>query len=287
MLQLHKQPATDLLSPRILLGVLGSALLGTCVQAQDSVVYRFEFVSEWSALTHPINFPPNPHYSSLVGVTHSPDISIWGPGMIASNGIEIIAETGGRAQFEADMNVLINTTDLVDRFRNTGGLTTSPAMRQSFQTINADFPVVSLLGMIAPSPDWLVGVYDINLRENGVWAREIVVDLYPYDAGTDAGISYSSANVDITPHIPIANISDIFPFIGTPRFGTYSFFLISDAACSLADLATPYEQFDFFDVSAFLSGFAAQDPIADINNDGNFDFFDVSDFLTLFTAGCP
>lgn len=44
---------------------------------------------------------------------------------------------------------------------------------------------------------------------------------------------------------------------------------------------------DFFDVSAFLLAFNAQDPVADFNNDGDFDFFDVSAFLTAFTNGCP
>ena len=44
---------------------------------------------------------------------------------------------------------------------------------------------------------------------------------------------------------------------------------------------------DFFDVSAFLDAFAAQDPIADFTEDGIYDFFDVSDFLDAFGAGCP
>jgi len=44
---------------------------------------------------------------------------------------------------------------------------------------------------------------------------------------------------------------------------------------------------NFFDVSAFLSAFAVDDPIADFTGDGVFDFFDVSAFLTAFAAGCP
>ena len=44
---------------------------------------------------------------------------------------------------------------------------------------------------------------------------------------------------------------------------------------------------NFFDVSAFLSAFSGQDPIADLNNDGQFNFFDVSAFLSAFSAGCP
>jgi murein tripeptide amidase MpaA len=42
---------------------------------------------------------------------------------------------------------------------------------------------------------------------------------------------------------------------------------------------------DFFDVSAFLAAFAAQEPAADFNNDGVWNFFDVSAFLAAFAQG--
>jgi len=44
---------------------------------------------------------------------------------------------------------------------------------------------------------------------------------------------------------------------------------------------------DFFDVSAFLNAFGANDPLADFNADAHFDFFDVSAFLSSFNNGCP
>ncbi len=44
---------------------------------------------------------------------------------------------------------------------------------------------------------------------------------------------------------------------------------------------------NFFDVSAFLQAFAANDPLADFTNDGIMNFFDVSAFLQAFSAGCP
>ncbi|MFG0313472.1 MAG: GC-type dockerin domain-anchored protein, partial [Phycisphaerales bacterium] len=43
----------------------------------------------------------------------------------------------------------------------------------------------------------------------------------------------------------------------------------------------------FFDVSAFLSAFNAQDPIADFDRNDAWDFFDVSAFLSSYNAGCP
>lgn len=44
---------------------------------------------------------------------------------------------------------------------------------------------------------------------------------------------------------------------------------------------------DFFDISAFLNAFNANDPAADFDNNGVWDFFDVSAFLNAFNAGCP
>ena len=44
-------------------------------------------------------------------------------------------------------------------------------------------------------------------------------------------------------------------------------------------------ELDFFDISAFLTLFANEDPIGDFNTDGDWDFFDISAFLTAFSAG--
>lgn len=42
-----------------------------------------------------------------------------------------------------------------------------------------------------PSPDWVVGVDSLNLcLKNCTWIENQIIDLFPYDAGTDSGISY-------------------------------------------------------------------------------------------------
>lgn len=56
--------------------------------------------------------------------------------------------------------------------------------------------------------------------------------------------------------------------------------------CNGADLAEPFGELNFFDVSAFLVLYAAQNPDADLNGDGSIDFFDVSTLLTLYINGC-
>lgn len=56
----------------------------------------------------------------------------------------------------------------------------------------------------------------------------------------------------------------------------------------LADLAEPFGTLNFFDVSAFLGAFNAQQPSADLAAPfGLWNFFDVSAFLAAFNAGCP
>jgi len=71
------------------------------------------------------------------------------------------------------------------------------------------------------------------------------------------------------------------------NLNSFTFTLQGPTPCSGADMAEPFSELNFFDVSAFLSAYSTQDSAADINSDGEFNFFDVSGFLTLYNAGCP
>ena len=55
-----------------------------------------------------------------------------------------------------------------------------------------------------------------------------------------------------------------------------------------ADLAAPFGVLNFFDVSAFIAFYNAQNPRADFAAPfGVFNFFDVSAFIAAYNAGCP
>lgn len=42
-----------------------------------------------------------------------------------------------------------------------------------------------------PSPDWFLGVTRFELcQEDNTWLQERELNLYPWDAGTDSGVSY-------------------------------------------------------------------------------------------------
>ena len=83
---------------------------------------------------------------------------------------------------------------------------------------------------VAPSPDWFVGVDSLDLRdEDGGWSREVIVELYPWDAGTDSGASYASANAPTNPAEPIFLMPAAPPIEvdgEVPAFGTFTFTLV-------------------------------------------------------------
>jgi len=79
--------------------------------------------------------------------------------------------------------------------------------------------------MIAPSPDWFVGVSGLSLIENGKWVDNKVVTLFLYDAGTDSGPSYASPDQPTSPRQPITKFTT-FPALvnGTVvPFGAFTF----------------------------------------------------------------
>ena len=88
---------------------------------------------------------------------------------------------------------------------------------------------------------------------------------------------------DVTELLPLDFEGNTRVVGGTVDMGPYEY--QGPPPCP-ADL-TGDGQLNFFDVSAFLSAFAANDPAADFTGEGQFNFFDVSAFLTAFSAGCP
>lgn len=66
--------------------------------------------------------------------------------------------------------------------------------------------------MLGPSPDWVVGVSKLNLcQKDCTWAKSMLIDLYPWDAGTDNGISYMSTNSETKPREKMKPITTFYP----------------------------------------------------------------------------
>lgn len=283
--QLNRETAMTLrrslrptLSALLLAGAAVPALAG------DSVgTYRLTFDATWSADTHPVDFPGNPHFSGLVGGTHHIGTRFWEVGGLATPGMESMAETGSKTLLISEVNGAIAAGEA--EFVVSGpGMGDSPGQVEMTFQVSASHPLATVVTMIAPSPDWFVGVESLPLATNGVWAAEVVVELPPYDSGTDSGVTYNSPNEDTDPQEPIHGLSDIYPFTGTPPLGTFTFTLLSVDGC-LADFNDD-QRVDTQDVLAFLNAWTAGDAAADINADQTVDTQDVLAFLNLWNDGC-
>jgi hypothetical protein len=186
--------------------------------------YQLTFEATWSEATHPTDFPPNPHFSGLIGAAHSPDVRLWEMGQLASPGIKNMAETGGKSPLNGESEALIDAGDACVLISG-GGIGTSPGTATVSFTVNEECPAVSVVTMIAPSPDWFVGVSALSLLEDGTWVDEKVVELFPYDAGTDSGEGYTSPNLPTDGPEPIFAI-ETEPLVVNqvvPPLGTFTF----------------------------------------------------------------
>lgn len=177
-------------------------------------VYTVTFTSSWSEQSHP-GLPTNAHFSPLIGATHNVSTTLWMSGVVASPGIEQMAETGGTTILRNEMTAV--GANVYEIFSGPG-LATSPG-QVAIPVVTADrsHAFVTLVTMIAPSPDWFVGVYDLSLLDaEGQWQDTLVVTLYPYDAGTDAGTDYTSPDQEPTQHSAITLLSGQTPFSDAP-----------------------------------------------------------------------
>jgi len=202
--------------------------------ATQTARYTVTFDAVWSAQTHPQDFPNNPHFSGLVGGTHNDLAVIWEPGALASNGMESMAETGSKTALLAEVNTLINQGTAGAAISGPG-IGTSPGSASIIVDATQDFPLVSIVTMIAPSPDWFVGVSGLELFDGNAWVDELVVDLQPYDSGTDSGTMYTSSNMNTVPAEPISEIIG-YPFLNNgmvPPLGTFTFTRVYEDCLSL------------------------------------------------------
>ncbi len=183
-------------------------------------VYEVTFKGTWNAVDHPVDFPSGDHFSSAVGMVHKPEVSFFSQGELASQGVEDMAELGANGDLSDEIAVLVNS-EMASAFINGGGLGTGSSSTTFQIEVSEEFPMVSLVSMIAPSPDWFVAVENVVLFSDGNFVENLTVNAVSYDAGTDSGLSYTSSNSNTDPQenitiisqAPLGNGTDVDPAV--------------------------------------------------------------------------
>ena len=76
--------------------------------------------------------------------------------------------------------------------------------------------------MIAPSPDWFVGVSNLDLKQDGKWVDSKTVQAFAWDSGTYEGATYAAEEKPSSPHRPVM-LSKAPPFANGAPIATLTF----------------------------------------------------------------
>ncbi|PVD29611.1 hypothetical protein C0Q70_08866 [Pomacea canaliculata] len=172
--------------------------------------YKLTFYGAWSKEKFPRMYPtsrPHAQWSKLVGRTHDKSHQMWSEGNTSSLAFKKFAE-------EEDSELLEMQVQGYDGVYDT--FSCEPLARGEGKTstvILADgtHSKVSFVVRLIPSPDWFVGVDGLDLCQNGRWRQKVSVNLRPYDAGTDQGITFTAPNYPSHPLQPVQKITAFFP----------------------------------------------------------------------------
>lgn len=168
----------------------------------EKLTYTITVSLDWNTKAHPVNFPSGAHFSPLVLVSHAEEGALFAPGTLASPGLELQAEIGATTILKKELDdTLIQ--------KKVGNVDIGPwrgrarASRRVSFVLSQKFHRLSATTMIAPSPDWFLGI-DVSLRDDeGKFVDELTIPLHMYDAGTEDGRSFSFSNPDTEPQMPI------------------------------------------------------------------------------------
>ena len=194
-----------------------------------AVEYMLEFEGVWNGTqVEGGTLPGGAHFTTLIGATHDAGDPLWESGGMATLGIERVAELGNTSALAGEIEARITAGTAGEQI-TVAGINSLPTTTQSTFEIEVDHPNVTLISMVAPSPDWFVGVSDVSLRNGGLWVESLSVDLHPYDAGTEQGSGFSLFNPATNPQEAITLI-DGSPFIGSPVIARLHFTLLTPQA---------------------------------------------------------
>ncbi|XP_063160658.1 spondin-2 [Candoia aspera] len=182
----------------------------TLCDAEDPATYSIVFTGKWSQVAFPKQYPlyrPPAQWSSLLGVAHNSDYSMWKANAYASNGMRDFVERGEPWALMKEIEAAGEKMQSIYGIFSASAVATGTGQTSTAFEVDAGHPLVSIAVRIVPSPDWFVGIENFNLCEKDHWKGQVSMDLFPYDAGTDSGFTFSSPNFATIPRDTITEIT--------------------------------------------------------------------------------
>ncbi len=184
--------------------------------------YSITITGNWKSPQFSV--PAGAHFTYFSGIIHNQSGRMWLPGQKATPGVEAIAETGNQFPLFAEVDSIIAKKLAIAQINIPPPSPSGTISRTIY--CNSNFSFISFASMVAPSPDWFVGVHDIALYSKGAWLADTTIQLFTYDAGTEDGDVFGYDNPETNPQQPIQLL--------TPAKAT----VLANGNSSLAAIAT-------------------------------------------------
>ncbi|ELT97338.1 hypothetical protein CAPTEDRAFT_45025, partial [Capitella teleta] len=175
-------------------------------KVRGTVKFNVTLQALWSRRKFPKQYPlyrPHAQFSKTVGRTHADSYHVWREGEeLPGEMIKFMNEDDHSTAFDIDVQGQSGVLDaFTGRPIDSGTGSTSVVVIADHQHHK-----LSMATAIIPSPDWFIGVDSVSLCRGSHWLKSEVVDLYPMDAGTDSGATFTAP---IWPEWPLKPISVI------------------------------------------------------------------------------
>ena len=136
-------------------------------------LYDVRFVATWSPTCHPDYYFDNSVWSPPTGASHNIEYRMWDACMDnVTEGVAIVSQTGGTSvinmEYEAAGDTILDTTE-GDMIPDGSGTTTSSLV------VDKNHQWVSVISMLIPSVDRMVGVADLRLCDGTGWKQSVKV----------------------------------------------------------------------------------------------------------------
>ena len=160
-------------------------------------------------------------FSPLTAISHSIRASFLAEYGYATPQVELVCETGDNNALITKAKNLAMFTDLVYTVTGSEGpVISGEAPPSLYVEVSCEQPMITALSMIAPSPDWIVQVSNMNMYTDGMFLDYRAGPLFAWDCGTDDGGEFTApadASLD-KPSEPQLNIVPLYKD-STDRFG--------------------------------------------------------------------
>ena len=162
--------------------------------------YKMTIAMNWTSPQFGV--PAGAHVTTLIGMTHSKDTFLWKENVLATPGLEDVAEVGNTIKMNAELDAIIGMNKAGSKFQIPAPANTGIA--ETTVNPNTVFSNISFASMIAPSPDWFMGISNVSLLQNNKWLDSLTLHIKVYDAGTEEGDVFGYNNPSTIPQQPVS-----------------------------------------------------------------------------------